>query len=89
MDKNKLSEIATQQTELANLAEWRARSIRAVSRGLTHLRESYNGNPAESGVNQIAELFYQWAGDRKEKLDEIASTARAKATEAVQRLVED
>jgi len=82
--ENDYIEVARIATERANLAEWRAQAIRTVQKGLAHLNLAYQGNTKElAEIEKLRVNFKGWSKERLEKLDEIAATARAQATWAM------
>jgi len=90
MNKAEQSDIATVETARANLAEWRARAIRTVSKGFSHMMAAYEGNDAVlEQVGALREQFKILFGERPAKLDAIASESRDKAARAVSLMVEN
>jgi len=88
MSSEQQSAKATLETARANQAEWRARAIRATSRGFVHLMQAYEGNPAlleEIGAMQSQfENMFQW---RIVELEKIAQVSRDTAQRATALLV--
>lgn len=77
--------VSRTETERANLAEWRANSIRAVSRALTHLNKAYETAPQlTEEIGAMREHFAKLFAHRVEKLDAIAAESRTKAARALE-----